>query len=131
MPSIIAIEVELSAKEYYQTHLSITNIFIPIKATAKEIEVLASFMSLEGDISDDRFGTTARKMVKEKLGISDAGLSNYLKALINKGFLIQDGRNLHLNQLLVAMPTQQDYQFRLVNKEIQPILSPSPVVGVS
>ena len=63
-------QLRLPKTQYYTKHLSIVNIFLPIQLTPKEIEVLAAFMSLEGDIADQRFGTSARKM-----GLSTSDLS--------------------------------------------------------
>ena len=47
--------------------MEIINPFLPIKLTPREIEVLAAFMSLENELAEDRFGTTARKVVRNKL----------------------------------------------------------------
>ena len=92
-------------------HLEIINPLLPVSLTPKEIEVLSSFMSLQGDISKDRFGTTARKMVQQSVGLSVAGMSNYMKSLKSKGFITG-------NKILpILFPTngEQDYQFKLVN----------------
>lgn len=104
--------------EYYKTHLYLMNCVLPVKFAPKEIEVLASFMSLSGDIAKDRFGTSARKMVKENLNITAAGMSNYIRFLKNKGFLKigEDGKYTIL-PILFPEEKEQFYQFRLINTD--------------
>ena len=41
---------ELSRKDFYEKHLMITNVFLPIKMSQKEINVLSSFMALDKSI---------------------------------------------------------------------------------
>ncbi len=103
--------LKLGSLEYYNTHLQIINPLLPIHLTPKEIEVLAYFMSFDGVMEVDRFGTTARKIVKEKLNLSNAGISNYMKSLKTKGF-ISDNDILPI--LFPSNGTEQ-YQFKLVN----------------
>jgi DNA-binding MarR family transcriptional regulator len=110
---ILRKQLRLKRQGYYEVHLQLVNALLPVKLTPKEVEVLAAFMSLDGDIGRDRFGTTARKMIKEKLGLSDGGLGNYLKALKEKGF-VKDGE---VNKLLGADEKEQVYIFKLVNLE--------------
>lgn len=106
---------ELSNYDYCVTHLKIINHFLPAQITKKEIEVLACFMSLSGDLIDkDRFGTQARKEIMSKLGISSGGLGNHLKALQDKGFIYAKDKVLQINDHL--MPSQnrtQGYQFKI------------------
>ena len=108
-------QLKLPKIKYYTQHLSIVNVFLPIKMTPKEIEVLAVFMSLEGDIAEQRFGTSARKMVMESMGIKPGGLGNYLKELKKKGFLIEDqDHKFVIKQLLHPEPKVQNYMFQLL-----------------
>jgi DNA-binding MarR family transcriptional regulator len=80
--------------------------------TNKEIEVLALFMSLKGDIADqDRFGTQCRKMVMAKLGLKPGGLGNYLRALEEKGYISKKGKQFEVNPFIVPDPQRQGYQF--------------------
>lgn len=81
--------------------------------TDMEATVLAEFMTLEGDIAKDRFGTSARKIVKQKLGLSSAGLSNYMKTLNEKGFIIND--KTEILPILIPDKEEQVYQFKLIN----------------
>lgn len=115
MPTIQKV-LRLSKNQYYETHLLLVNALLPAKMTPKEVEVMARFMALEGDIATDRFGTSARKIIKEELDISDGGLGNYLKSLKNKNFLrLNPQGKLEIHPLLQNSPTEQIYAFRLEN----------------
>jgi len=105
-------KLQLHTKEYYIVHLYILNALIPVKLTPKEIDVLAYFMSLQGDIGKDRFGSSARKMVKEALNLSDGGLGNYLKSLKEKGFITE---NNQIPEVLIPSHDKQEYVLMLIN----------------
>jgi DNA-binding MarR family transcriptional regulator len=110
-------QLTLPAKQYYEKHLAIVNVFLPVTLTPKEIEVLAAFMSLEGSIAIDRFGTSARKLVREELSISSGGLGNYLKSLKDKGFITETpDSDFNILPLLHPAEGKQGYMFQL-NKE--------------
>jgi hypothetical protein len=114
---ILRKKLQLVKNEYYTTHLSIMNVFLPIKMTPKEIEVLANFMSLEGDIAEDRFGTSARKIVMTEMGIKPGGLGNYFESLGKKGFLIKDSeKKFTIFSMLYPNPAVQNYQFQLLKQ---------------
>jgi hypothetical protein len=86
--------------------------------TPKEIEVLANFMSLEGDIAEDRFGTSARKIVMAEMNIKPGGLGNYFNSLKEKGFLIEQGdKKFTIFPMLYPEPAIQKYQF-ILSKQI-------------
>jgi len=103
--------LKLPREEYYMKHLEIINPLLPTTLTPKEIEVLANFMCLQGDITHDRFGTSARKIVQENVNISVAGMSNYMKSLKAKGFITDTS----IAPILFPDDSQQDYQFILIN----------------
>jgi len=105
--------LRLEKEEYYKKHLLIINHILPIQMTPKEAETLAGFMSLEGDIADDPFGTSGRKIVKRKLGISSGGLGNYLDQLKKKGFIILQDNKLTILPILTPERKTQGYQFKL------------------
>lgn len=114
--NVIKKQLDLKDELYYIKHLSIINPMLPVQMTPKEIEVLGTFMSLKGDIAEeDRFGTTCRKIVKEKLGLSDGGLGNHLKSLKDKSFIysLSNGRFTILDVLL-ADEEQQGYMFKII-----------------
>ena len=110
--------LRLPRGEYYKTHLQIVNALLPIKLTTKEIEVLAAFMSLDGDIAKDRFGTSARKIIKKDLKLSDGGLGNYLKAFKEKNFVITHELGDIVNPILSVQQEEQNYMVKLVNLEV-------------
>lgn len=83
-----------------------------------EITVLSRFMALEGDIATYRFGTTARKVVRENLKLSLSGLSNYIGSLVEKKFLIKkEGSNdmFDIWPILFPEPGEQGYMIKLIN----------------
>lgn len=102
---------------YYETHLSLVNCLLPKsrKMTDREIEVLAAFMLIRGDLENDRFGTTARKMIREKLKMTPQNLSNFLGTLKEKKLLLEVGDMLEIWPILIPQKEQQFYQFRLIN----------------
>jgi hypothetical protein len=110
---IIRKALKLSREEYYKKHLFLINHILPIQMTPREAEVLATFMSLEGDISRDPFGTSGRKIVREKLNISSGGLGNYLEQLKSKGFIIDKEKELSIISILIPEKKVQGYQFKL------------------
>lgn len=112
---------DLSEKDYYNKHLQIINQILPVQMTNKEVEVLASFMSLGGDIiKKDRLGTTARKIVMNQLSISPGGLGNYLKSLKNKGFIFYNDFNvLVIKEILFPEKERQGYQFKIEQNIIE------------
>lgn len=102
--------------EYYEMHLSIISAFLPQTLTGMEIKVLSRFMALEGDIAIYRFGTTARKVIKENLGLTTAGLSNYMGTLIEKKFLVKNGDLIEILPILFPEKNEQTYMFKLINE---------------
>lgn len=114
---IIKKQVKLHGHEYYSMHLHIINPMLPIKLTNNEIEVLAYFMSFTGTIARDRFGTTARNIIKNEMGISNGGISNYVTSLKKKGFI----NNNEILPVLIPDESSQLYQFKLINDEKQDI----------
>ena len=120
MKRVIGKILKLSPYEYYQTHLKIVSAVLPNPFTGREIEVLASFMASEPSlIEDDMFNTLVRKKVKKKLKLSDGGLGNHLKSMVDKGWLIRNEitGNLKVRELLFAGDSSQMYKFKLVKDE--------------
>jgi DNA-binding MarR family transcriptional regulator len=111
--NIIKKSLRLSRGDYYTKHLLIINHILPIQMTPKEAEVLAAFMSLEGDLADDPFSTTGRKIVRERVGISAGGLGNYLDQLKEKGFILEVDKVLSILSILIPEKKVQGYQFKL------------------
>lgn len=108
----------LSSHEYYVKHLEILNPILPVKLTIKEIEVLAGFMSLKGDlVESDRFGTQARKIIRQKLNMSPGGLGNHLKELKRKSAIYEVDSKLVIRDFLIPNPNVQGYQFKIVREK--------------
>jgi len=117
--NIIRKVLKLNKEEYYRKHLLIINHILPVQMTPKEAEVLAAFMSLEGDIAKDPFGTSGRKIVREKLGgISAGGLGNYLNQFKKKGFVTERNDTLSILPILIPQRGVQGYQFKLEVDEV-------------
>jgi len=110
---IIRKALSLNKEDYYKKHLFIINHILPVQMTPKEVEVLASFMALEGDIAKEPFCTSGRKIVREKLKISPGGMGNYLEQLKGKGFIIDKDRRLTILPILIPEKSEQGYQFKL------------------
>lgn len=110
--------LKLKKKDYYTKHLLIINPLLPKQLTPKEAEVLATFMSLEGDLSKVPFSTTGRRIVRERLGISAGGLGNYLDQLKEKGFILENNTELSILPILIPNSKEQLYQFKLVEDDI-------------
>lgn len=110
---------DLSPMDYYKKHLEIVTLFLPGEITKTEILVLASFMSLKGDIAKDRFGTSARKLIMEQLGMSPGGLGNHLKSLSDNKYIYKDDNGVfNINKYLIPDNTKwQGYQFKIVSNE--------------
>lgn len=101
---------------YYETHLSLINCIIPTKSrmTPMEIKVLATFMSLEGEMANYRFSTIGRKIVMSNLELSAPSLSGYIKTLGDKELIVGERDKITIAPLLIPEPVQQDYRFRLI-----------------
>jgi len=112
---ILQKQLKLEIHEYYSTHLSLINALLPIKLTPKEVEVLALFMTFKGELANDRFGTTGKKIVRDKLKLSQPGLANYMKSLISKGFLKKINGGIQILPILQPEKEYQMYQFKLIN----------------
>lgn len=111
---IIKKQLFLPTNEYYITHLSLINPLLPVKLTPKEIEVMAIFMSFTGDLELDRFGTTGKALVRQRLNLSHPGLANYMKSLLTKGFIRRENGNLQILPILHPEKDFQLYQIKLV-----------------
>lgn len=116
---ILKKQQKLSRKDFYEKHLMITNIFLPIKMSQKEINVLSSFMALdESIIGDEMFNLISRKKVMEELKLSPGGLGNYISSLIDKGYIDKSliGK-LKVKEYLLPNKNIQGYQFLIQIKE--------------
>lgn len=99
---------------YYKVHLDVVNAFLPVKLTDKEREVLAAFMSLEGQLAEDRFGKLARAFVRKIVGLKPQGMYNYIKAFEDKKCVI----NGKILPVLMPEKNVQEYNFKLIDNGI-------------
>ena len=100
--------------DYYKNHPEIINPMLPVKLTPKELDIMAGFLELDNDARYDRFGPQAKKVVRNQTGISHSGMSNYIKSLIDKGFLVQNEVGvLRIRKILVPSEGNQSYEFKL------------------
>lgn len=108
----------LDRLDYFETHLSFINCVLPIKMTPMELKVLATYMSIEDNLAQYRFQKIGRKLVKDRLGLSAAGLSNHIRELLRKGHMSKDEKTEELSILPILYPkgNVQDYYFRLILK---------------
>ena len=114
---VITKTLRLEKIEYYITHLSIVNCVLPVKLTPKEIEVLAWFMSFDGDMAKDRFGTKAKKTVRIAMTLTHQGLSNYMRSLADKKFLLERDGKMEILPILHPNKDKQKYMLTLQNLE--------------
>ena len=79
----------LRKKEFFPKYLRLVNVILPDPLTQREIDVLAGFMQLEGDlVKEDRFGTQARSLVRKKFGFKTySNLDNYIRFFKKKGVI--------------------------------------------
>ena len=79
--------------DFLEQYYSLMNLFFPEdkRMTGTEAKVLACFMSVEGELAEiDRFGSSSRKLVTKKLGLTASGISNYTRSLRDKGIMELD-----------------------------------------
>ena len=101
---------KLSKKKFSPKYLKLVNVILPDPLTQREMDVLAAFMELEGDlVREDRFGTQARGVVRRKFGFkSYSNLDNYIKYFKKKGVLFQNSEGkLQLNPK-ISIPESED-----------------------
>ena len=107
----------LPTMEYYMTHLSIINTIIPSKMriTPREIDVLACFLTIP---TASRFTSHGRKTVMDMLALSKSSMSNHMRALIDKKFIVvspEDGVTpIDIAPYVLPTPTQE-YHIRITH----------------
>lgn len=109
----------LSRDMFFKVHLSLLNVMLSIHLegmTPKEIEVLAAFMALEGDIAQLRFGSSARKIIRKKLDMSESGLSNHMSELSRKGYIKHTDNGIIIHPKLNIESNEHVYWFKLINR---------------
>lgn len=118
MPESRKVET-LSRDMFFKIHLSLLNVMLSIHLegmTLTEIEVLATFMALEGDIAEARFGPSARKITRKKLDMSESGLSNHIRELLRKGYIKKTEDGIIIHSKLHTESNEHIYWFKLINE---------------
>lgn len=111
---IIEKSLSLPKDKYFEKHLSIINPLLPIQLTNKEIEIIASFLSVETEIgSENIFSTLGKEKVRNSLKLSHAGLSNYIKNLKEKKVITGTDNNLKIIDVLRPNDKIQGYRIKL------------------
>jgi len=82
-----------------------------------EIKILAYFMSFSGELANDRFSSTGRKIIRDNLSLTHQSLSNYMRSLLDKKFLLEKNGILTILPLLHPETTEQQYMIKLINKQ--------------
>jgi len=125
-PLVLKKTLTLSTYNYFRTHLKMLAIIFPsLQMTDGETNVLAGFMEIEDKVLYG-FSTEARQVVKNKLGLGAAGLSNYLRQLKDKKLIVNvivDNKvKLVIRKELYPNKDKQAYLFKLSNND-QEIIS--------
>ena len=107
-----------SQRDFYVQHLRIVNAVLPKAMTEKELEILAEFLSLTGDIASVRFGTTGKAIIRKNCDISHSGLSNHLKELKNKMIISSTKKDAVINKHIFPVTDElQTYSLKLVYRQ--------------
>lgn len=77
--------LKLSKESFYGTYLHIINAFIPIKLTEREIDILI-YLYNSGIILTKE----VRKEIRERIGISEKNLNNFISKLTKKQALVDN-----------------------------------------
>ena len=111
-------------REFFELHLNIMNSLLSQKFTEKEIVILASFMSIDEKlVEDDRFNTLVRKKVRTEHKLSAGGLGNYLKSMLDKGYLTKSkitGR-LKIKSILMPALPKQGYEIKIGYRPVEEV----------
>ena len=132
---IVRKALTLPTLEYYVTHLSVINIVIPpiLRISPREIDVLGAFLSLP---AETRFTSYGRKQVRDTLELSPSSLSNHIKALINKKFILaspeDENTPIGIADNIIPTPTQE-YHIRITHDPslISPILTHEEINNIN
>jgi len=98
-------------------HLLMINMFVEVGLSEKELEVLANFISAPENLKQTyMFNTAVRKYVCQQSGICNKGISNHLKSMINKKFIVRDPITKLLSISPNLLPTNQIYHIEIKNE---------------
>jgi len=121
---VVSKSISKKGVAYYTKYIEIINILLPEdkfeeKLSSKEIEVLAVFLSLPIELTEeDMFNGTARKKAMKLLGnMKPGGLGNHLRSLIDKKFLQKNSltNRIKMSSFLIPDRKSQGFRLKLVN----------------
>ena len=117
MKSIIQKEIIESSVSFYIKHLTIADVLLNLNVTSKEIEVLANFLTLNKNLTEEEmFNSLTKKKVRQNLGLSHAGISNHIRHLIEKNLLYYDNDILKIKEYLRPTEPSQGYKIKLTKE---------------
>lgn len=108
----------LLPQKYFEVNLILTNAFLSPQMTKTEIEILAYFLSLREKGVEDIFNTYSRSVVKREMGnMSSASLSNHLRSLRNKEYILKDEETNRLKIVEFLIPNDNIQRYDLILKK--------------
>jgi hypothetical protein len=111
--------IKLDSYAYFQKHLQLVNLLLPSHMTNKEIDVLARFLDIAKNNSEDTFSSDVRKQVIEKENISSQYISNILRSLTEKSVVIKEDNRYVLKSFLYPDDDIQQYQIAIINDQTE------------
>ena len=81
---MIKFQFTTKQEDYYKNYLNVLNVFLPKKLTNKEIDMVACILTME---LLETLKEKDKKILSEKLNCSESNVYNYLKSLIEKGYM--------------------------------------------
>jgi hypothetical protein len=115
---ILLKELRLSEEDFYCKHFELVGLILDNPLSSMQNKILSQFVieSTNGK-KKDIFNTISRKKVKEKFKLSDAGLSGYIKSLIEKGYIQKDKstEKVYIHEKLLPDNQLQGYKLKLIS----------------
>lgn len=109
-----------SKVEYISRYIHILNSFSKDKLTDPQIDVIANFLALDGDlIRENRLSTDARTHVRRQLGMSHSALTNILKRIKDKGYLMSVNGKDKFHKLLIPPEDKKLFKIALIHERSQ------------
>ena len=111
--------LKLRTDEYYERHVMLVNAILGNPLTGREVEVLGIVLHLQ-DQGQDPFSRENRALIKKKLKIESANLSNFIRGLVSKKFM-KRGSDAGGKAAIIIAPglspggKEEIYQFKLIH----------------
>lgn len=100
--------LELEGVKYYKKHLEIIEVFLPIKFTGKEKDLLSYVMY---NTDDYIIKKSVRDAFRKKYGWTSQMLYNVTTALVKKKVLIREEERLIIVPTIIPNKKSQRYEF--------------------